>query len=181
MALPSTIYRAVIQLSNIGRNIYEPLQATVARHPSETAERLVTRLLAYALCYEPDLAFTKGISAGDEPDLWVKGPDGRVKLWIEVGLPEPERLIKSCRHVEQAVLFASGPSLHRWAEQHLAKLAGRPNLTVIGIDQDFLGKLVTHLERSINWALTITEGSLYLDVGSETLETTLSHLSGPSL
>jgi uncharacterized protein YaeQ len=76
MALTPTIYRVSIHLSHIDRGCYEHLQATVARHPSETAERLVARLLAYALCYEPDLVFTKGIAAGDEPDLWRKGGDG---------------------------------------------------------------------------------------------------------
>lgn len=180
MALPSTIYRASIQLSDVDRNLYETLQATVARHPSETAERLVARLLAYALCYEPGLVFTRGVGAGDEPDLWAKGPDGRVTLWIEVGLPEPERLVKSSRHVERAVLFGCGPSLPRWADQHLAKLAGIPNLTVLGFDQGFLNQVVARLERSIDWSLTITEGSLYLNVGGETLETTLAHLSGPT-
>ena len=80
MALPSTVYRATIQLSHVDRGIYDTLQATLARHPSETAERLVLRLLAFAICYGPDVAFTRGVGAGDEPDLWVKGGDGRVAL-----------------------------------------------------------------------------------------------------
>lgn len=180
MALPSTIYRANIQLSHVDRNLYEPLQVTVARHPSETAERLVTRLLAFALLYEPDLSFTKGICAGDEPDLWVKGPDGRVLLWVEVGLPDPERLVKASRHAERAVLLASGTARFTWEKQHLSKLATVPNLTVLSLDQGFLSQLVSRLERSITWSLTVTEGSLYLERDGETLETTLSHLSGPA-
>lgn len=174
MALPSTIYRAGIQLADIDRDIYESLQITVARHPSETEERLVVRLLAYALCFEPDLAFTKGISAGDEPDLWVKGPDGRVLLWIEVGLPDPDRLVKASRHAGRVVLFACGPGLARWLEQHRSKLAGIPNLTVRGFDQGFLSGLTARLQRSIAWSLTITEGSLYLTVDGETLESALA-------
>ncbi len=75
MALPSTIHRATIQLADIDSDRYESLQATVARHPSETAERLTARLLAYALCFEEGLVFTRGIAAGDEPDLWCKGPE----------------------------------------------------------------------------------------------------------
>ncbi len=98
MALPSTIYRTTVQLADIDRSIYETLQTTVARHPSETEERLIARLLALALFYEPDLGFTKGISATDEPDLWLKGADGRVQLWVEVGLPDAERIIKAARH-----------------------------------------------------------------------------------
>jgi len=183
MALPSTVYRASVQLSDLDRQVYEQLQTTIARHPSETAERLVARLLAYGLCYEEGLSFTKGVGSGDEPDLWTIGPDGRVKLWIEVGLPDPDRLAKSCRHVERAVLFACGPAQtrSRWLTQYLPKLSGSKNLTIIGVDFDFLGKLVAGLQRAITWSLTVTEGALYLEVGGETLETTPELLSGPAL
>lgn len=181
MALPSTIYRASVQLSDLDRQVYEQLQTTIAKHPSETQERLVARLLAYALCFEEELVFSKGVGSGDEPDLWSKGPDGRVRLWIEVGLPDPDRLVKSCRHVERAVLFACGPTQSRWLVQHQQKLASSPNLTVIGIDYPFLGKLVENLQRVITWSLTVTEGALYLTVGNETLETSLQQLSGPQL
>jgi uncharacterized protein YaeQ len=181
MALPSTIYRAGIELSDIDRGLYESLQVTVAQHPSETAERMVVRLLAYALCYEPELTFTKGISAVDEPDLWLKGPDGRVLTWIEVGLPDPERLAKSCRHAGRVILFACGAALPRWEGQHLAKLAGIRNLTVVGFDQEFVNRLTARLQRAVSWSLTITEGSLYLTVDGETLETVPAHLSGPPL
>ena len=181
MALPSTIFRASVQLSDLDRQIYEQLQTTIAQHPSETAERLVARLIAYALCYEEELSFSKGVGSGDEPDLWSKGPDGRVRLWVEVGQPDPERLAKSCRHVERGILFAFGPALGRWLAQHQAKLASIPNLTVIGLDFKFLSELVANLKRVITWSLTVTEGNLYLTAGDETLETTLDHLSGSPL
>src|SRR5512145_1334338 len=98
MALPSTVYKASVQLADVDRGVYETLQSTVAQHPSETAERLCARLLAMAIFYEPELAFTKGLSATDEPDLWVIGPDARVRLWVEVGLPDADRIIKASRH-----------------------------------------------------------------------------------
>jgi len=183
MALPSTVYRASVQLSDLDRQVYEQLQTTIAKHPSETEERLVTRLIAYALCYQEELVFTKGVGSGDEPDLWVKGADGRVQLWIEVGLPDPDRLAKSCRHVERAILFACGPAQtrSRWLTQHLQKLGASQNLTIIGIDFGFLGKLVENLQRAINWSLTVTEGALYLSVADQSFETALEHLSGPQL
>src|SRR5450631_616671 len=180
MAQPSTIYRVAIQLSDIDRSLYESLQFTVARHPSETEERLLARILAYALYYEPELTFTKGVGAGDEPDLWIKGPDGRVRCWIEVGLPAAERLVKASRHSEQVVLCAFGSSLPIWEKQQLPKLAGISNLTVIRLDQAFLGCLSKRLQRSISWSLTITEGSLYLAIDGETLESSVAHLVAPA-
>jgi uncharacterized protein YaeQ len=178
MALPATIYRVNLQLADVDRNVYETLQTTVARHPSETEERLVARLLAYALFYEPDLVFTKGISVGDEPDLWIKGPDGRVRLWIEVGIPEAERLVKASRHTERTVLIAVGKSLAAWELQQLPKLLSVDNLIVVSFDQVFINSLTASLERAINWSITITEGSIYVTVGQETMETTIRDWTG---
>lgn len=173
MALPATIYKATINLSDIDRGVYETLTATVAQHPSETGERLVARLLAYALFYEEGLSFTKGLCAADEPEIWVKGGDGRVLLWVEVGLPDSERIIKASRHSEQVRLLACGRALPNWEQQHLPKLADLANLTIITIDQPFLSAVVQRLERSVAWSITITEGACYLNIGSETLETVL--------
>jgi uncharacterized protein YaeQ len=173
VALPSTIYRVTIQLSDIDRGVYESLQATVARHPSETEERLVARLLAYALFYEPELGFAKGLAAGDEPDLWSKRPDDRVLLWVEVGLPEPERLIKASRHAERVALVACGKTLAMWEQQHLAKLAGISNLTIRRFEQSFINSLVATLDRCISWSVTVNDGSLYIDVGADTFETVI--------
>ena len=181
MALPSTIHRVTIQLSHVDCGIYETLQATLARHPSETAERLVLRLLAYAVCYRPELAFTRGIGAADEPDLWIKEPDDRVALWIEVGTPEPERLIKASRHAGRVVLLAGAPNRQRWVEQHLARLAGVANLTVIGLDFAVVRRLAAGLERTIAWDVTITGGALYVTTAGETLDASLEPLAGPPL
>ena len=172
MALPVTIYKATIQLADLDRGLYETLQATVARHPSETEERLIGRLLAYALLYEEGLGFTKGVCEGDEPDLWSKGPDGRIRSWIEVGLPDPERLLKARRHADQVTLLAFGAKLPGWERQHLDKLVNSSNITVIILEQGFINQLVSRLERSVSWSITITEGNLYLQDGAETLETT---------
>jgi len=179
MALPSTIYRANIQLADIDRGVYETLQTTIARHPSETEERLVARLLAYALFHEADLLFTKGICVGDEPDLWSKGPDGRVLLWVEVGLPDAERLIKASRHAARVALLACGNSLPNWERQQLPKLLGIANLTVTTLVQGFIASLVALLERSITWDITITEGTLYLQIAGESLETAIQVRTAP--
>lgn len=173
MALPSTIYKATIQLSDIDRSCYETLQVTVAQHPSETEERLVARLLAYAICYEDGLTFTKGLCASDEPDIWVKSGDNRVQLWVEVGLPDAERIIKASRHAERVTLLACGRALANWEQQQFPILATITNLTIITVAPEFITGLVERLGRSITWSLTITEGLCYLTLGEETLETVI--------
>jgi uncharacterized protein YaeQ len=173
MALPSTIYRTNLQISDIDRGVYETLQITVAQHPSETEERLVARLLAMAIFYEPDLTFTKGISATDEPDIWVVGPDGKTLVWVEVGLPEADRIIKAGRHSEKVALLACGKALPIWEQLHLHKLDKIKNLTVVSVEQSFISALASQLERSINWSITITEGALYLTSGTITYETAI--------
>lgn len=176
MALPSTIHRVNIQLSDVDRGIYTSLQATVARHPSETEERLVARLLAYALFFDPELAFTRGVGAGDEPDLWLKGPDDRVLLWVEVGLPEADRLIKAGRHATRVAAIVYGKALTVWEQQHLPKLKGIKNLSVLRFDQSFINNLAARLDRSITWSVTITDGNLYIDTGDDTFEAVLQEL-----
>jgi len=174
MALPSKVYKASIQLSDVDRGVYETLLATAAQHPSETEERLIARLLAFAIFHEPELTFTKGISATDEPDLWAKRADDRVRLWVEVGLPEAERIIKASRHSEQVALLACGRTLPIWDHQQLPKLEKLANLTVISLDHALIAGLATRLERSITWSITITEGTLYLTIGEETLESAIN-------
>ncbi len=178
MALPSTIYRTQIELSHIDRGIYATIQTTAAQHPSETGERLVARLLALAIFYEPELTFTKGLCAADEPDLWVVGPDGRTRLWVEVGLPESDRIIKASRHGERVCLLACGRALASWDQQHLPKLKKLANLSIVGVDQGFIAALASRLERSITWSVTITEGTIYLTVGDTTLESAIEVKAG---
>lgn len=176
MALPSTVYKASIQLTDVDRGIYETLSATVARHPSETGERLVARLLAFAIFYDPELIFTKGICAADEPDLWIKEGDGRVRLWVEVGLPEAERIVKAGRHAERVALLASGRTFVSWEQQHFPKLGKMDNISLISMEQAFVAWAAALIERSIVWSITITEGTCYLTIGEETMETTIRTL-----
>ncbi|MFN3653684.1 MAG: YaeQ family protein [Armatimonadota bacterium] len=181
MSQKATIHRVRIELSDTDRQVYEDLQLSIARAESETAHRLVARLLAYCLCYEPDIAFTGGVGAGDEPDVWVREPGGRVKVWIEVGLPDPRRLAKAARHCERVVLLAYGRRLPDWDAEHGALLGAAGNITVTAVELPFLDQLVALLDRVITWSLTVSGGTLYLTSGDRQLETTLRHMSGPSL
>lgn len=178
MALPASIHRVAVDISDLDRGCYARLEASVARHPSETAERLVLRVLAYALCFDEALAFTKGIAAGDEPDLWVRTPDGRVREWVEVGLPDPERLRKACRHAEHVTLLAGGGGLRRWLDQHLPKLSALANLTILTLDPLLVGRLAENLERVVEWSVTVTEDVLYLARNGEALESPVTVVQG---
>jgi uncharacterized protein YaeQ len=181
MAQRSTVHRVSIALCDTDRQVYEDLQISVARADSETVHRLVARLLAYCLCFEPDIAFTQGVGAGDEPDVWVKEPGDRVKVWIEVGLPDAKRLAKAARHCGRVVLLAYGRGLPRWQAEHLPQLAEAGNVTVAALDLRFLEQLAAGVERSIAWDLTLSGNTLYLTAGKEQLETTLQPLSGAPL
>lgn len=174
MALPATIYRTNLQIADIDHGVYETIQLTAARHPSETEERLVARLLAYAVFHDADLTLTKGLSAVEEPDIWVVGPDGRVQFWVEVGLPDADRIIKASRHAERVALLAFGKALASWEQLQLPKLGTIKNLTVVSVDPAFITTLASRLERTVNWSITITEGTLYLTSGDATYETAIS-------
>jgi uncharacterized protein YaeQ len=185
MATKPTIHRAAIDLSDVDRGVYEKLQLTLARADSETAERLIVRLLAYCLCYEDGIRFTGGVSSGDEPDVWVTdlqpGMGERVKLWIEVGLPKADRLLKAARHCQRVILFAYGKSRPKWESDHLEELAARDNITILGVDPAALARLTQSLDRQITWSLTITGGTIYLTAGADHVETTLNLIAGPPL
>lgn len=162
MALPPTIYRVTIELSDVDRHQYETLNFSVARHPSETAERLLARVWSYALFYDEGLEFTRGVCAGDEPDLWLRRGDGRIERWIEVGLPDPQRLIKAGRHCDQVVLVAYGEAWSRWQETARTSLAAMSNLQLYWLDPALLDWLQQGLKRQIVWQLTRSDGVVYV-------------------
>ena len=106
MALKPTIFKFDLSLADMDRNCYESLALTVAQHPSETTERMMVRVLARCLYHHERLAFTKGLSENDEPDLWQKSLDGRIERWIEVGEPSLDRLKKASRLAEDVVVIS---------------------------------------------------------------------------
>ena len=110
MALKPTIYKAQIELADSDRNCYEALSLTMAKHPSETLERMMVRLLAYCLNCARGLEFTKGIATADEPDLWTHSDSGEIEQWIEVGHPEELRLRKACGRARQVSVYAFAKS-----------------------------------------------------------------------
>jgi len=177
MALPAKIYRVAIELSDVDRNYYNSLATTVARHPSETAERLVARLIAYALNYHEQIAFTKGICEGDEPDLWIKSLDGQLLSWIEVGLPEAKKLVKAGKHCQQVVLFAYGSAFERWLAGCKNKLAMMKNLRLFYLSDELITTLSSQLERSIDWQFTCSDKTLYISSGNNSIAAELVEIA----
>src|ERR1035437_9883578 len=108
MALKSTIFKAELQVSDMDRNYYQNHLLTIARHPSETDERMMVRVLAFALYAHEAMIFGKGLSADDEPDIWQKDMTGAIERWIDVGLPDEKRIRKACGRAEQVVIVSYG-------------------------------------------------------------------------
>ena len=163
MALGATVHRAELELADIDRGVYGSHTLTLARHPSETEERLMLRLLAWAMFADPDLEFGRGISTEEDPDLWLRRPDGTIALWIEVGLPEEKRLRRAAGRADEVVVIASGGRAVPpwWARQRegLQRIAG---LRVLEIPQEQSRQLAGLCARSMRLHCTVQEGQFLL-------------------
>ena len=130
MALRATIHKADLNVADTDRHYYASHALTLARHPSETDERMMVRLIAFALNAHVDLTFTKGLSDVDEPDVWLKDLTGAIKVWIEVGQPEERRILKACGRADQVIIYCYGGHASKvWWEGVRNKLERARNLT----------------------------------------------------
>jgi uncharacterized protein YaeQ len=169
MAAAATMYHLQIDLSDVDRAVYQAIDLRVARHPSETMRYLLTRVIAYCLCYEDGIAFSRGLSNTDEPAAWVKDAHGNLKVWIEVGTPSAERLHKASKASPRVVVFTQhDPELLKKAARSKAihKAAG---IEVYALDGALLDGLDGATERNARWALVHTEGMLYVTSGDTSL------------
>ncbi len=159
MALKSTIYKADLQVSNMDSNYYAAHSLTLARHPSETEERLMVRLIAFAIFASDTLTFGKGLSDEEEPDLWQKDLTGAIELWIELGLPDERVLRKACGRSNQvALILYGGRTADMWWNQNSKALLKLNNLTVINLpDTEELANAAT---RNMNISCTIQDNEM---------------------
>lgn len=162
MALKATIYKAELQIADMDRNYYQEHTLTLARHPSETDERMMIRLLAFAIHAHEQLTFTKGLFDTDEPDLWQKDLTGAIDLWIEVGQPDDKRLLKACGRSEQVMVYSYSATSHIWFKQLASKLDRAKNLTVINIPAEASAQLEALAQRNMQLQCTIQDGQIYL-------------------
>lgn len=169
MALKSTIYKAIIHLSDMDRDYYDTLNLTVAQHPSETDLRLMTRLLAFILNAHEQLTFGKGLSDEDEAALWHINYSEEIELWIELGQPDEKRIKKACNKAKQTMLYGYNSPFDVWWKQNKSKLEQYKNLTVERFDFETLNKLTTYLNRTIEIQASIQDGQLWLTIGDDSL------------
>ena len=163
MALGSTIYKAEISVADIARNYYADHALSLARHPSETEERMMTRLLAFALHAHDELRFGRGLSTDDEPDLWQKDATGVIDLWIDVGLPDERSVRKACGRARRVVVLAyGGRKVDTWWHESAAALARHRNLEVLMVSTDETAQLADLAERSMRLSCTVQEGSAWI-------------------
>ncbi|WP_201316438.1 YaeQ family protein [Dyella sp. EPa41] len=163
MALNATIYKAELQVSDMDRHYYATHALTVARHPSETAERLMVRLLAFALYADERLEFGKGLSDDDEPALWRKAYTGEIEQWIELGQPDEARIRKACGRAQQVVVINySGRSADIWWDKIGSSLGRNRNLTVLDIPTETVDLLAGMSERGMRLQCLIQDGQLQI-------------------
>jgi len=175
MALKSTIHKATLQIADMDRQLYTDHTLTLARHPSETDERLMIRLLAFALQVPHDthggaLQFARGLSDGDEPDLWRHDLGGALRDWIEVGLPDDRRLIKAAGRAQRVVLYAYAGSTPIWWRNIRDKLTRLTNLDVWQIAAEQSQALAGLSERSMQLQLTVQDGHVWVGNRSASVE-----------
>jgi uncharacterized protein YaeQ len=171
MALKSTVVKAELQISDLDRHYYASHNLTVAQHPSETDERLMVRLLAFALFAEERLEFGRGLSQDDEPDLWLKELTGEIDLWIDLGQPEEARIRKACGRARRAVVVTySGRSADIWWEKNAASLARSGNLSVIDIAAETVAQLTALMARGMRLNVMIQDGEVQVLGGDVTVE-----------
>ncbi|WP_111493540.1 MULTISPECIES: YaeQ family protein [Marinobacter] len=168
MALKSTVFKAHINIADMDRGYYADHTLTLARHPSETDERLMLRLLAFAYYADEALAFTKGLSTDDEPDLWRKSLSDEIELWIELGLPDESRIRKACGRSEQVVILAyGGRAVPVWWDKMAGKVSRFDNLTILQVNDDDADALAALAERSMTFQCTIQDGQASIGDGEQ--------------
>jgi uncharacterized protein YaeQ len=163
MAIKATVFKAELRIADIGRGYYRDHAVTVARHPSETDERMMVRLLAFALNADDNLAFGAGLSTDDEPDLWCRDLTGRVETWIDVGQPDEKRIRKACgRAGEVRVYSYGGRAADLWWRQFGDRLSALDKLGVINLPPTGTQALALMVARNMQLQYTIQDGQVWV-------------------
>ncbi len=170
MAIKSTVFKANLQIADMERHYYADHSLTLARHPSETDERMMVRLLAFALHAHEWLDFGRGLSADDEPALWQKDLTGAIQLWLDVGLPDEKLIRRACGRADQVVQYAyGGRAADIWFEQNKNAFARWKNLTVYQLPAEQTVALSKLAQRTMSLQATIQDGQCWISDGEESV------------
>jgi uncharacterized protein YaeQ len=180
MALKATIYKAELQIVDMDRNNYADYVLTIARHPSETDERMMARVLAYALYAQEGIAFTKGLFDVDEPEVWVKSLTGEITLWIDLGQPDEARIRRACSRAEQVVVLCYSSSCELWWKQIASKLTRLSNLTVLQLSAATSQALAALADRSMRLQCMVQDGDIWINSDKANVPVALVRLQAPA-
>ncbi|MDH5354611.1 MAG: YaeQ family protein [Gammaproteobacteria bacterium] len=177
MALKSTIFKVVLQIADMERDYYAEHSLTIARHPSETDKRMMLRLLAFCIDANEKLAFSKGISTDDEPDLWQHELHGEISHWIELGLPDERRIRKACSRARRVTIYTYNQrSFDVWWHQIENKLTRFDNLSIFNISDSELDSLGKLARRTMQLQCTIQDGDIWIGDGERSVHVVLHDL-----
>ena len=165
MALGATLYHLQIDLSDVERCVYEALDLRVARHPSESMRYLLTRVIAYCLCFEEGIAFSKGLSTTEEPALWIRDMQSHLRVWIEIGTPSAERLHKASKAAPRLVVFTQNDPAQLQKETRGKSIHRAEEIEIYALDPAFLDSLAELTGRNTKWGLVRNGGEIYVTVG----------------
>ena len=172
MAQTATLYNLAIDLSDVDRGVYEQLDIRIARHPSETAEDMLVRILAYCLEYQDRILLTEGVASADEPAILVRDMTGQITAWIEVGLPDAARLHRGSKVARRAAVYT-----HR-GRQLLSQLEGSKvhkaeDVPIYTLDSEFIDSVAKRIDRRSSIGLSITEQQIYLTIDGKNFSTSI--------
>lgn len=176
MALKSTIFKADIQIADMDRHYYQDHVLTIARHPSETDERMMVRLFAFARHAHEALVFAKGLSDSDEPDIWQKDLTGAIDLWIDVGQPDDRRILKACGRAAQVKIYSYSSNSAIWWNQTGTRVDRAKNLEVINLSSATSQAMAQLAQRNMQLQYTMQDGEIWVNGNGETLQIDLSTL-----
>jgi uncharacterized protein YaeQ len=180
MALKATIYKADLQVADMDRHYYADHALTIARHPSETDERMMVRVLMYALNAQDGIAFTKGLFDVDEPEVWVKDLTGEIKLWIDTGQPDETRLRKACNRADQVIAVCFSSSCEVWWKLIESKLTRLNNLTVIQLPAATSQALAALAARTMQLQCIVQDGEIWINTDGASVPVELKLLKAAS-
>jgi len=171
MALKSTVYKATVNLADMDRGVYLDEPLTLAQHPSETDERMMLRILVWALNAVEGLEFTKGLCADDEPEIWKKNYSDEIETWIELGCPDEKWLRKAASRSKEVILYTYGDNAASiWWQQTKAKLVRFEHLSVWFIPENVIDQLAKMIARTMQIQVTIQDGTAWLTCGDQSVE-----------